>query len=101
MENKLTVDGVEYALVYDFNRIADVEEEADCNLLLALTSVLGGKATARQLRGLLFASIIPGEDGRQMTLAHVGKLVRPDTLVPVYEALRRAFEIAIAQEKVG
>ena len=90
-KTKLTIDGVEYTVTYDFNRIADVEEQTGTNLLIALERLL--KLSAKQLRGLLFAAI--ERDGARLSLAEVGKLIRVDTLALITDALAGAYRASL------
>jgi hypothetical protein len=90
-KTKLTIDGVEYTLEYDFNRICDAEEAAGTNLLIALERLL--KLSAKQLRGLLFAAM--ERDGARLTLAEVGKLIRIDTVGTLTSALADAYRASL------
>lgn len=79
------IDGVVYPLAYDFNRIADAEREAQCNLLSGLKDV--ANLSAPQLRGLFLAAIRAGDPKSKLTIDQVGQLIRFNTIVPIVEAL--------------
>jgi hypothetical protein len=103
IKQKLTIDGVEYELSYDFNRICDCEQEAGCDLIDALSDFVGQfvegsnrKPTAQQFRGLLLGAIQRG--GAWMTLADVGALMRIDTLIPLRQKLLAAYNASMPDE---
>jgi hypothetical protein len=90
----LTIDGTDYSLVYDFNRICEAEAETNCNLLRALYNLL--KLKAAELRGLLYAAI--ERDGKRLTLTEVGGLIRVDTVGAITNALGEAYTLALSKE---
>jgi hypothetical protein len=93
-KGKLVIDGVEYQVAYDFNRICEVEAAAGANLLEALGSLLS--LSAAQLRGLLFAAI--ERDGARLTLAQVGALIRVDTIASIEDALAEAYRLSLPEK---
>jgi hypothetical protein len=93
-KQKMTIDGVEYELSYDFNRICDCEKQAGCNLLDAIANFL--KPSAEQLRGLIFAAIERNAKG--LTIEQVGALMRIDTIGPLRDALLNAYSAALPTE---
>jgi hypothetical protein len=90
---KLTIDGREYLLGYDFNAIADTELEAGCNLLTGLMDV--GNLSARQLCGLFLASIRAADPNSKMTILDVTALIRYETIFPITEALAESLLLSI------
>jgi len=94
---KLTIDGVEYQVSYDFNRICEVEKSAGCNLLEALGNLMN--LSAAQLRGLLFAGIEC--NGQRFTLAQVGALIRVDTISAIELALAQAYRLSLPEQTEG
>lgn len=89
----LKVDGKEYALAYDFNAIADAEQSAGCNLLAALETL--SNISAVQLRGLLYAAIVPEPKEPRLTLLEAGMLIRVDTIAPITKALADAYMLSM------
>lgn len=82
----LKIDGLELQLLYDYNLIAEAEEETGCNLLNALESL--GKMNAKQLRGLLYAAIVSKP---RPTVQEVGKMIRLDTMGVITAKLSAAY----------
>jgi len=94
MTSNLTLAGRTFALAYDFNLIAEAEEEAGCNLLEALVNL--NDLTAMQLRGLLFAAIVvPVTDPPtpHPSILEVGALMDVDTIGPITKALAIAYNL--------
>lgn len=99
---KLTIDGTEYTLAYDFNEICNAEELIGINLLSALENVLTNRSiTAAQLRGLFWAALESGPEPafpkktREESLDIAGSLVRLNTLGPIKKALGNAYSLSI------
>jgi hypothetical protein len=92
-QSKVTIDGVEYALVYDFNRIAEDEAGAGCNLLGALGHLVN--LSAVEMRGLLFAMANRVDTGAHLTIEQAGKLVSLETIVPIYNAIFEACGVSV------
>jgi hypothetical protein len=102
-KQKLTIDGIEYELSYDFNRICDCEAQAGCNLIDALSDFVGQfiegsnrKPSAQQFRGLLLGAL--QRDGKWLTLAEVGALMRIDTLAHLRGKLLAAYNASMPDE---
>lgn len=87
----LAIDGIEYTLSYDFNRICMAESAAGCNLLEALGNLLSMSAV--QLLGLLYAMI--ERDGKRVSREQVGALVRIDTIPAIEQALAEALRLSL------
>lgn len=94
---KLKIDDQTYNLVYDFNAIAEAERLAGCNLMHGLALILLDAPTAGQFRGLLYAALRKGHP--KITLAQAGALVRIDTMPEIQEALLRAYNASLPEEK--
>jgi hypothetical protein len=95
------VDGYTYELEYGFNALVDAEELTGCNLLGAMQGLTSGQVTARELRGLLYAMIVPYRGFPKEVpdqIKALGNLVRMDTLSPIYEAIGEAFALAVSRE---
>lgn len=74
----IQVDGKSYELVHDFNLLVKVEEECGRNLLAA-------RPDAGTLRAMLYAHLLTKNPA--MTLEAAGKLIRPDTIEAISEAI--------------
>ena len=99
--HKLKIDGAEYTLAYDYNKICEVEELTGINLLAALENLRS--LSAGQLRGLFLAALeagpeqaFPGKTPEQ-SLEMAGDLIRLDTLTPITEALAAAYNLSIPE----
>jgi hypothetical protein len=95
------VAGFTYELEYGFNALVDAEEVTGCNLLGAMQGFSSGQVTAKELRGLLYAMIVPYRgfpDKASEQLATLGSLIRIDTISPIYEAIGEAFALAVSRE---
>lgn len=93
----LEIDGESYKLAYDFNAIAEAEKIAECNLLQGIAGVLLNNMTAKQLRGLLYAAM--GKAQPKTTLAKAGALCRIDTMPDIRDALLKAYNASLPEEK--
>jgi hypothetical protein len=112
---ELEIDGKVYQLAYDFNAIAEAEAVARAagtpiNLLQGMAAVLLNDVTAEQLRGLLWAAARKAhysltverrspKDMPKPTLLKVGALIRVDTLPDIREALLRAWNASLPEDK--
>ena len=87
----------EIQLGFDFNNLCDAEPVVGCNLLSAMES-MGGPLTATQLRGLLYAMVVPFDGFKDKSprdqLQAVGGLV----LMTNTEAIRVAMVAAMAEK---
>lgn len=90
---RLTIDGNEYLLGYDFNAIADTEPEAGCNLLTGLMDV--ANLSAKQLRGLFLAGIRAADPASKMTIQDITALIRYETIFPITEALAESLLLSV------
>jgi hypothetical protein len=92
----LTLGGKTYKLGYDFNKIADTEREAGCNLLHGLADI--ANISAPQLRGLFLAAIRAADPKSTMTIQQAGSLIRFETIIPVSEALAESILLSVPAE---
>ena len=92
----LTLAGQTFELVYDFNLIAESEEDAGCNLLEALVNL--HDLTAMQLRGLLYAAIISPTP--RPSILQVGALLEVDAIGPVTSALAKAYNLEVKTDPI-
>ena len=97
---EVAIDDKTIELLYDFNNLVDAEPVTGINLLSALGNLNGGM-TGGQLRGLIYAMIIPPlgfpkEPVEQ--LKWCGKLIRIDTMGDLIYGIGEACAIAISQE---
>ena len=98
---KVTIDGVEHTLAYDFNEICKAEEYTGCNLLGALQHL--NELHATELRGLFLAALEAGPEqafpgkSPQDALEEAGKLIRLDTVIPIIEALSKAYQLSLPE----
>jgi len=98
---ELRIDGQVYQLGYDFNSLVDAESAAHCNLLTAIEGLGSGAVTATQLRGLLYAMVVPWPGFPQKpedALKALGALIRIDTLGPIIFAIGEACAAAVSEE---
>jgi hypothetical protein len=99
---QLTVDGRNYQIGYNTNSLCDAEDVCGCNLYDGMMKLLtGGGMTMKQLRGLLFAMIVPGagvpKDDSEL-LKFCGFLIRADTSGDLIIALGEACSFAMSEE---
>lgn len=93
----LLLDGEKYKLVYNFNAIAEAEENAGCNLLGGLENLQN--LTAIQLRGLLYAAL--GVAHPEITVTDAGRMIRLNTIAPITEALAEAYRLSMPEAKTS
>lgn len=81
---KLAIEGLPpLDLLYDFNILADTEELTGVNMLTAIGH-LDGNMGAKELRALLYG--LTRMDHPNVTLSQLGKYLRQDTFVSVFDA---------------
>lgn len=94
---KLTIDGEDYQLAYDFNAIAEAQKLADCNLLHGILALLARYPDAAELRALLFTALRKAHP--RITIEQAGNLIRHDTMGDIVQALRDAYDNSLPEGK--
>lgn len=94
----LEIDGKVYRLSYDFNAIAEAEQEAKCNLLHGIAMLAMHGLNAAQYRGLLYAGLRMAHP--RITIRDAGRMLHdPDNLPVVRKALIEAWNLSMPEEK--
>ena len=90
---------------YEYNSLCDAEPITRVNLLSAQDHLMAGddSLTANELRGLVYAMILPDtlgfpKDDQAKALLFCGDLIRPDIRAAIMEGLAEAIAIAISVE---
>jgi hypothetical protein len=91
----LTIDGVTYSLVFDFNAAAEAEKATGVNLLQASFNL--ANISSLQLRAFLFAALTSRHPA--MTVEDAGDLIRFDTLVDVTTAIVESHSASMPKKK--
>lgn len=97
------IDNREIGLQYNFNDLCDAEPQTGCNLLAALEN-LGGGLTGVELRGLIYAMIIPfvglpdSKKDPKATIEACGDLIKIHTIADWIAGIGEACAIAVSQE---
>jgi hypothetical protein len=84
---KLTINGTDLYLVYDFNAIATAEELTGLELLAGSMDL--SNLNANKYRALLYASLLKFQP--DITLGAVGDLIKPATMPAIVTALVHAW----------
>lgn len=88
----ITVKGVEYHLVFDFNAIAQVEDLTGKSLLTVFSE---GSLNASKIRALLYAALL--SEHPDMTLEAAGKLVTLKNMNDIIEKIMAAWQASQAE----
>jgi len=98
---KLNLRGVTYELEYSFTALLEAEETTGCNLLSTMQRMTFGQVTAKELRGLLYAMIVPYRglpDNAAERMTAVGDLIGMDTIGRIYASIGEAFGLAVSRD---
>lgn len=98
---KLSIDGTEYQLAYDFNEIAVAEQLTGLNLLTGLINLWNDLTDPKLMggaiiRGLLYAALRVAKP--DTTIEDAGRLLRVDTVANVVDAIREAYALSVPSD---